>query len=93
MRRPAATSQMQQQMLMQQALASQQQSTAAESLAFEEARRQNQAAAASRVAGEQAQLEAEKQKKARTPVKLGTLLTQGQGILGNPLLSGAKLGG
>ena len=90
MKRPS-TNQFEQQLLFQRSL--EQSRLQTQTASFEQERQQRAAQAQATVAAEQAALEAEKEKKIRKPVTLGTLLTSPKGILGNPVLSGTKLGG
>jgi hypothetical protein len=66
---------------------------AQEAAQFAAARSASAQQAQQQIAAENLFLEKGIRKAARRPVTLGTLLTSPQGLLGNPVLSGTKLGG
>lgn len=93
MRKPQApSSSMFEMQLMQQRL-QQQQALQSEQAAYSAQLAQQNSAAASRVQQQQSQIDAGIKKQIARPVKLGTLLTSPNGLLGNPILSGSKLSG
>ena len=91
-RTPSPSSAFFEMQLMQQRM-QQQNQLASEQEAFRQSQAQQQQAAAARVNNQQTQMDASIKKQIAKPVKLGTLLTNPNGLLGNPLLSGTKLSG